>query len=143
MGIFDRALKAAGSAVNASIKAGKKITNKTFFEAAISSFVMLAYADGEVSSDEKKKMVAFLQSDDQLKNFDTHDIIARVEREMTAFAFDKDIAIAATLKLLHKITDSSEKSYIVSMLQSVAGADGKVSPVETEVLDKVKLALGL
>lgn len=47
-----------------------KFKSKDLLEAIVASSAMVAYADGQISSDEKQKLMGYLRSSEQLKHFD-------------------------------------------------------------------------
>ena len=52
-----------------------KFKNREFMEAVVSGCALVAAADGNISSDEKQKMVGFIQNSNELKAFDVKDVI--------------------------------------------------------------------
>src|SRR5210317_391086 len=64
-----------------------KIKNKQFLESVLAGVVAVSYADGEVSSDEKTKMMGFLRSNDVLSVFDSNKVIELFNKYMSKYEF--------------------------------------------------------
>ena len=68
--------------------------NKEFLEAAMAGSALIAMADGKISSEEKQKMIKFIETHDALSIFTTSDVIKAFQDFVGQIEFDKDIGEA-------------------------------------------------
>ena len=80
-----------------------KFKNREFMEAVVSGCALVAAADGTISSDEKQKMVGFIQNSNELKAFDVKDVIKSFNAVCEKFEFDQQIGRAEALKSIGQL----------------------------------------
>lgn len=80
-----------------------KFKNREFMEAVVSGCALVAAADGNISSDEKQKMVGFIQNSNELKVFDVKDVIKAFNSVCEKFEFDQQIGRAEALKSIGQL----------------------------------------
>ena len=61
-----------------------KFKNKEFLEAAMAGSALIAMADGKISSEEKQKMIKFIENHDALSIFTTSDVIKALKSNAEA-----------------------------------------------------------
>lgn len=102
-----------------------KFRNSDFLNAAMAGSALIALADGAISSDEKKKMIRFIESNDALSVFSTNEVIAAFQNFVSTLEFDSDIGDSKAYSALAKIKNNSEAARLVMrLIISIATADG-------------------
>ena len=108
-----------------------KFKNREFMEAVVSGCALVAAADGNISSDEKQKMIGFIQNSNELKAFDVKDVIKSFNAVCEKFEFDQQIGRAEALKsigLLRKKEDAAR--LLVRVCCAIGSADGNFDESE-------------
>ena len=121
-----------------------KFKNKDFLNAAMAGSALIAMADGSVSTEEKQKMIKFIESNDALSVFPTSDVIKAFQDHVGQLEFDKDIGEAKAYQALHKMKSNEAASrLLVRMVIAVAASDGNFDAKEQAVASKIIKELGL
>ena len=121
-----------------------KFKNKDFLNAAISGSVLISMADGHVSSDEKQKMMRFIENYEALSVFSSKDLIDAFQNAMTQIEFDKDLGEAKAYDAIRKMKSNDAASrLIMRLIIAIAGADGNFDDSEKRVARKIAMELGL
>ena len=121
-----------------------KYKNKDFLNAAMAGCALISMADGSVSSEEKQKMIKFIESNDALSVFTTSDVIKAFQDYVGQLEFDKDIGEAKAYQSLHKMKSNAEASrLLVRMIIAVASSDGDFDAKEQTVASKIIRELGM
>ena len=121
-----------------------KYKNKDFLNAAMAGCALISMADGSVSSEEKQKMIKFIESNDALSVFTTSDVIKAFQDYVGQLEFDKDIGEAKAYQSLHKMKSNAEASrLLVRMIIAVASSDGDFDAKEQIVASKIIKELGM
>lgn len=121
-----------------------KFKNKEFLNAAMAGSALVAMADGSVSSEEKQKMVKFIESHDALSIFTTSDVIKAFQDFVGQLEFDKDIGEAKAYEALGKMKSNAQASrLLVRMIIGIASSDGNFDAAEKNVATKIARELGI
>ncbi|MGB1237467.1 MAG: tellurite resistance TerB family protein [Pseudomonadales bacterium] len=121
-----------------------KFKNKKFLNAATAGTALIARADGDVSSDEKKKMLKIIESNDALSVFKTSDVIASFNEFLGNFDFDEDVGSSKAYEALNLLKgDDVACRTVMRLILSIAAADGVFDDDEKAVARKIALELGL
>lgn len=135
---------------NLKTKAGElktealKFKNKDFLNAAMSGAALISMADGSVSSEEKQKMIKFIESNDALSVFTTSDVIKSFQDAVNQLEFDKDIGEAKAYQALGKMKNNKDAArLLVRMIIAVAASDGNFDENEKVVARKIARELGV
>lgn len=121
-----------------------KYKNKDFMNAAMAGSALIAMADGSISSEEKQKMVKFIESHDALSIFTTNDVIKAFQDFVTQVEFDKDIGEAKAYQALGKMKSNPEAArLLVRMIIAIASADGNFDDTEKKVAIKIAKELAI
>ena len=121
-----------------------KYKNKDFLNAAMAGSALVAMADGDVSEEEKQKMIKFIESNDALSVFTTSDVIAAFQEFVGQLQKDKDIGEAKAYQALGKMKSNVDASrLLVRMIIAVAAADGDFDDNEKRVASKIAKELNL
>ena len=121
-----------------------KFKNKDFLNAAMAGSALVAMADGSVSSEEKQKMIKFIESNDALSIFPTSDVIKSFQDFVSQLEFDKDIGEAKAYQALGKMKSNVEASrLLVRMIIAIASSDGNFDMNERAVAGKIAKELNI
>lgn len=121
-----------------------KFKNKEFLEAAMAGSALIAMADGKISSEEKQKMIKFIENHDALSIFTTSDVIKAFQDFVGQIEFDKDIGEAKAFLALGKMKSNVEAGrLLVRMIIAIASSDGDFDVQEQAVAAKIAKELAL
>jgi len=121
-----------------------KFKNKKFLNAATAGTALIALADGDVSSEEKKKMLKIIESNDALSVFKTADVISSFNDFLGNFEFDQDVGESKAFEALNLLKgDDVACRTVMRLILSIAAADGVFDDDEKAVAVKVARELGL
>lgn len=121
-----------------------KFKNKEFLEAAMAGSALIAMADGKISSEEKQKMIKFIENNDALSIFTTSDVIKAFQDFVAQIEFDKDIGEAKAFSALGKMKSNEEAGrLLVRMIIAIASSDGDFDSQEQSVAAKIAKELAL
>jgi tellurite resistance protein TerB len=144
MGFFDN-LKTKAKEMSASLAAeAKRFKNKNFHQAVVASCALIAYADGTVTADEKKKMGGFLKINEAMKVFDADTTITLFNNFIEHLEFDLDIGTNECLVAIGKIKNKdSESRAVVRIACAIGAADGDFDDTEKAAVRKICGELGV
>lgn len=121
-----------------------KFKNKEFLDAAMAGSALIAMADGKISSEEKQKMIKFIENHDALSIFTTSDVIKAFQDFVGQIEFDKDIGEAKAFLALGKMKSDEEAGrLLVRMIIAIASSDGDFDSQEQVVAAKIAKELAL
>jgi len=141
---FDNFLSQLKSKANELKTEALKFKNKDFLNAAMAGSALVAMADGSISSDEKQKMVKFIESHDALSIFTTSDVIKAFQDFVGQLEFDRDIGEAKAYEALGKMKSNAQASrLLVRMIIAIASSDGVFDFDEKKVATRIAKELGI
>jgi tellurite resistance protein TerB len=121
-----------------------KFKNKEFLEAAMAGSALIAMADGKISSEEKQKMIKFIENHDALSIFTTSDVIKAFQDFVGQIEFDNDIGEAKAFLALGKMKSNAEAGrLLIRMMIAIASSDGNFDSQEQAVAAKIAKELAL
>ena len=121
----------------------KKYRSKDLMQAIVSSATLVAYADGEVSSEEKQKLLGYMRNSEQMSVFETDKVIETFNQYLGRFDFDATIATGEVLQKLAVFKNKPEAQLIARVCLAIANVDGKFDDSERKAMDRICLALGI
>ncbi|HRH76176.1 MAG TPA: tellurite resistance TerB family protein [Cellvibrionaceae bacterium] len=144
MSFFD-SIKKMGKDASAKISGEvAKYKNRDFLNAVVAGCALVAAADGSISSAEKQKMLVFINSSDELKVFNSDEVIASFNNVVSKFDFDYEIGKAEALKVIAKIKSDAAASKLMVRVCCVIGAsDGDFDASEKAVVSVICKELGI
>ena len=141
---FDNFLSQLKTKANELKTEALKFKNKDFLNAAMAGSALVAMADGSISSEEKQKMIKFIESNDALSIFTTSDVIKAFQDFVGQLEFDRDIGEAKAYQALGKMKSNTEASrLLVLMIIAIASSDGIFDGDEKKVAVKIAKELAL
>jgi tellurite resistance protein TerB len=141
---FDNFLSQLKTKANELKTEALKFKNKDFLNAAMAGSALIAMADGSISTEEKQKMIKFIESNDALSIFTTSDVIKAFQDFVGQLEFDKDIGEAKAYQAIGKMKSNTEASrLLVRMIIAIASSDGLFDNDEKKVAVKIAKELAL
>ena len=141
---FDNFLSQLKTKANELKTEALKFKNKDFLNAAMAGSALVAMADGSISSEEKQKMIKFIESNDALSIFTTSDVIKAFQDFVGQLEFDKDIGEAKAYQAIGKMKSNTEASrLLIRMIISIASSDGLFDGDEKKVAIKIAKELAI
>ena len=141
---FDSFLSQLKSKANELKTEALKFKNKDFLNAAMAGSALIAMADGSISSEEKQKMIKFIESNDALSIFTTSDVIKAFQDFVGQLEFDKDIGEAKAYQAIGKMKSNTEASrLLVRMIIAIASSDGNSDDQEKKIAVKIAKELAI
>ena len=141
---FDSFLSQLKSKANELKTEALKFKNKDFLNAAMAGSALIAMADGSISSEEKQKMIKFIESNDALSIFTTSDVIKAFQDFVGQLEFDKDIGEAKAYQAIGKMKSNTEASrLLVRMIIAIASSDGNFDDQEKKIAVKIAKELAI
>ncbi|GHU04880.1 tellurite resistance TerB [Alphaproteobacteria bacterium] len=120
-----------------------KFKSRDLLEAVVAGSVVVAYADGQVTPDEKQKLMGYLKISDQLKVFDSGDVIKIFQKYAEKFEFDVAIGTGEAMQAIAKFKGKPQAQLVVRVCCAIAAADGDFDQKERAVVRKMCSELGL
>ncbi len=115
-----------------------KYKNASFMEAIVAGAVIISAADGNISSDEKQKLLQYVQNAEELKAFTAKDIIAVFNKIDQSYEFDVHIGKAEALKLVNRVKGHPEQArLVVRVAIAIANADGNFDESEKVAVSEI------
>lgn len=144
MSFFDTLKEKAGEARTKLAAEVGKFRNREFMEACVAGCALVAAADGNIDSSEKQKMMKFIQQSEELKVFDTKDVIAVFNKVAENFEFDHEIGKAEALKIIGKLRSKPDAARLmVRVCIAIGSADGNFDDKEKQMVREMCRDLGI
>lgn len=144
MGFLD-SLKQMGKDVSTRLSNEvTKFKNKDFLNAVVAGCALVAASDGVVSPEEKRKMLGYISNSDELKVFDSGEVIDSFNKICSKFEFDYEIGKAEALKIVAKLKTNADAAKLMIRVCCVIGAaDGNFDQNEKRMISLMCRELGL
>lgn len=121
-----------------------KYRNETFMEGVVAAAVLIAAADGNISSEEKQKLFGYVKHAEELKAFSSDDVIAVFKKITDAYEFDPAIGKAEALKRVGRLKNKEEQArLVIHVAVAIANSDGVFDDNEKQALRVLCTELGL
>jgi len=121
-----------------------KYKNADFRDAVVAGCALVAAADGDISSEEKQKMIGYMQTSNELKVFKMTDVMKSFNDIVEKFEFDKGIGQGEALKLIGKLKAKPEEAQLlVRVCCAIGAADGDFDELERAAVRTICAELGL
>ena len=143
MSILNRVKSAFNSGREELTKQVSRFRNRKFMEGTIAVCARIAVSSDGVSAEEKQKMIGFLKSSEELKVFETEEVITFFNKLVTSFDFDMEIGKGETMKYILALKDQPEAAQLaVRVGIAVAKSDGNFDQDEKLASREIAIALG-
>ena len=132
------------NARNRLVAEASKFKNRSFLEAVMGGCALVAAADGNVSNEEKEKMVGFIRRAQELKHFDMKEAVGMFTKFVEEIEFDRILGKATILQVIGRISNNTEQSkLLVRVVCAIGAADGDFDKDEQAVAAEICRELGL
>ncbi|QMC32920.1 tellurium resistance membrane protein TerB [Klebsiella pneumoniae] len=143
MSFFDKVKGALTSGREELTRQVGRYKNKIFMQGTVAVCARIAIASDGVSSEEKQKMIGFLRSSEELKVFDTAEVIEFFNKLVTSFDFDLEIGKGETMKYILALKDQPEAAQLALRVGiAVAKSDGNFDDDEKSAVREIARSLG-
>ncbi len=143
MSFFNRVKDAFNTSRAELTKQVGRYKNKKFMQGTVAVCARIAISSDGVSSEEKQKMLGFLRSSDELKVFETTEVIEFFNKLLTSFEFDSEIGKGETMKYILALKDQPEAAQLAIRVGiAVAKSDGNFDNDEQQAVREIATMLG-
>ncbi|MEX7587559.1 tellurium resistance membrane protein TerB [Klebsiella pneumoniae] len=143
MSFFDKVKGALTSGREELTRQVSRYKNKKCMQGTVAVCARIAVASDGVSSEEKQKMIGFLRSSEELKVFDTAEVIEFFNKLVTSFDFDLEIGKGETMKYILALKDQPEAAQLALRVGiAVAKSDGNFDDDEKSAVREIARSLG-
>ncbi|HFV0955545.1 TPA: tellurite resistance TerB family protein [Escherichia coli] len=143
MSFFDKVKGAINSGRDELTRQVGRFKNKKFMHGTVAVCARIAVSSDGVSSEEKQKMMGFLRSSEELKVFDTNEVIEFFNKLVSSFDFDVEIGKGETMKYILALKDQPEAAQLALRVGiAVAKSDGNFDQDEKLASREIAIALG-
>ncbi len=143
MSIFDKVKGALSTGREELTRQVGRFKNKKFMQGTVAVCARIAVSSDGVSAEEKQKMMGFLRSSDELKVFDTKEVIDFFNKLVSSFDFDMEIGKGETMKHILALKDQPEAAQLALRVGiAVAKSDGNFDADEQKSAREIAVALG-
>lgn len=119
------------------LKECKKLANTDLLDATVAACMWVSAADGELKSEEKQKMLGYIQRSEALKCYDRNQVVSCANKWGDDFQFDVGIAEEAARKAISKIKEEDQARILVKVCCAIGAADGDFDKDERAVVTKI------
>ncbi len=118
--------------------------NQDFLEATVAGCALVAAADGNISSEEKQKMVKFMSLSQELKVFSAVAIAAAFKPHADLLEFEFEIGKMGAMQSIVKIKNNTDMAKVMVRVCCLIGAaDGNFDDDEKAAVREICAALGI
>ncbi|MEE4355455.1 MAG: TerB family tellurite resistance protein [Desulfococcaceae bacterium] len=122
----------------------KKVKSRYYMEAIAAGCAMVAFADGIVRPEEVDKLLEYVRMDENLKVFESLEIIETFEQYIQQFGFDFQIGKEMALKAIRKVDRNTEEARLLILVCCAIGsADGEFDNNQRLVVREICRVLGM
>ena len=109
--------------------------NRDLMEGVVAGCAMVGFANGEVSSAEKQKMMGFLQSSPAMSVYEINQVLDTFGRFARQFEFDAAIGQAEALKAIGKLrAKPDEARLLIRVCCAIGASDGNFEEAERQAV---------
>lgn len=143
MGLFNKVKSTLTASREELVKQVGRFKNKKFMQGTVAVCARIAVSSDGVSAEEKQKMMGFLRSSDEMKVFDTNEVIDFFNKLVSSFDFDMEIGKGETMKYILALKDQPEAAQLAVRVGIAVGkSDGNFDPDEQAAAREIIAALG-
>ncbi len=143
MGLFDKVKSTFTASREELVKQVGRFKNKKFMQGTVAVCTRIAVSSDGVSAEEKQKMMGFLRSSEEMKVFDTNEVIDFFNKLVSSFDFDMEIGKGETMKYILALKDQPEAAQLAVRVGIAVGkSDGNFDPDEQAAAREIIAALG-
>lgn len=116
----------------------KQFVNKDFMEATAASCAMIACANRSISTEEKQKMVGYININESLKVFNLNDVLTRFNHYADMFEFDYNVGKSEAMSVVAKMKKKpDEAKALVALCCSIGASDGDFEKEEIAIVKEM------
>ena len=143
MGLFDKVKSTLTASREELVKQVGRFKNKKFMQGTVAVCARIAVSSDGVSAEEKQKMMGFLRSSEEMKVFDTNEVIDFFNKLVSSFDFDMEIGKGETMKYILALKAQPEAAQLAVRVGIAVGkSDGNFDSDEQAAAREIIAALG-
>ncbi|MFM5185751.1 tellurite resistance TerB family protein [Aeromonas veronii] len=143
MSFFDKVRKTFSEGRAELVAQVGRFKNKKFMEGTVAVCAYIATSSKGADSGEKQKMMGFIKNSDELKVFDTSEVIAFFKKLEDGYQFDADIGKGEMMKYILALKgDEGAAQLSLRVGVAVAKSDGDFDDAEKQAVKEICMALG-
>ncbi|EML2224240.1 TPA: tellurite resistance TerB family protein [Klebsiella aerogenes] len=143
MGLFNKVKSTLNASRDELVKQVGRFKNKKFMQGTVAVCARIAVSSDGVSAEEKQKMMGFLRSSEEMKVFDTNEVIDFFNKLVSSFDFDMEIGKGETMKYILALKDQPDAAQLAVRVGIAVGkSDGHFDPDEQAATREIIAALG-
>ena len=144
MSFFDK-LKSGFSAGRAELTSQvSRFRNRKFMEGVTAVCALVSMASDGAGSEEKQKMIGYIKNSDELKVFDTAEVIAFFNKIVANYDFDKEVGKGEAMKYVVRLRDERDAAQLMIRVGiAIGGSDGDFDDKEKACVREICQAVGL
>ncbi len=120
-----------------------RFKNQKFMQGTVAVCARIAVSSDGISSEEKQKMLGFIQASPELKVFDTKEVITFFNSVTAFFDFDLEVGKGETMKYILALKSKPEEAQLAIRVGiAVAKSDGNFDEDEKKAVREICAALG-
>lgn len=125
MGILDGVRKFANMGRSELATQVGRIKNRVFMEGTVAICTYVAMASNGAGSTEKNKMLSFIQRSEELKVYNTSEVIEYFNKLVSNYEFDREVGKGEAMKVIMALKDKRDEAQLALRVGiSVAKSDG-------------------
>lgn len=142
MGFFNSIKETFTSGQNELARQVGRFKNKKFMQGTVAVCAYIAVASNGVSIEEKQKMMEFLKSSEELKVFETEEVIEFFNKLLSHFEFDNEIGKGEAMKHILGLPKPEAAQLALRVGIAVAKSDNDFDADEQKAVGEIATALG-
>lgn len=138
-------IEANASAVRRSLRQdAAAMENAMFMEAVVAAYALMAHADGEVASAERRRLFAMIRDTAAFEIFSRDDVADEAAVHEANYALDPELAQQIAWEKIDLIAGQRRATHVViGACRELIAADGIGHPAEYRMLAEIKSRLGI
>ena len=141
MSLMDRITSTLNTTKKGLTNSVKRFKNKDFLDAVVAGCALVAAADGNIDNSEKEKMIGFIQRSEELKVFETDQVIMRFNHFVDGFGFSHNVGAEEAYRAIAKVKDKEAARILIAVCCAIGTADGNFDDKEKTVVREICLRL--
>jgi tellurite resistance protein len=118
--------------------------NAVFLEAVVAAYALMAHADGEIASAERRRLFAMVRDTPAFEVLSRQDVAEEAAVQEANFRLDSEVAQQIAWEKLNPVVGQRRAArVIVGACRELIPADGVAHPAEYRMLSKIKARLGV
>lgn len=121
-----------------------RFRNRKFMEGVVSVCALVAMASDGAGPEEKQKMIGYIKNSDELKVFDTAEVVEFFNKIVANYDFDKEVGKGEAMKYVVRLRDERDAAQLMIRVGiAIGSSDGNFDDKEKACVREICQAVGL